>query len=126
MLKEKSRIKWLSEGDRNTEFFHKVLKRHRIKKTLTHLNIQGDIVDDIDKIGEYAIDYFSNLFSASQLEPTDFAIAADIIPNVVTEEENSFLLAIPNSEEVKHVVFAMDPSSTQGPDGFNGKFYQKC
>jgi len=33
---------------------------------------------------------------------------------------------MPTLEELKQVVFAMNPHSAPGPDGIGGKFYQAC
>ncbi|XP_015169049.1 uncharacterized protein [Solanum tuberosum] len=40
--------------------------------------------------------------------------------------QNEMLQAIPNIDELRHVVFAMNPYSAAGPDGFGGKCYQVC
>lgn len=47
------------------------------------------------------------------------------IPKIITEEDNDFLITAPTQEEVKEVVFSMDPNSTSGSDGFNRFFFQK-
>ncbi|VFQ76026.1 unnamed protein product [Cuscuta campestris] len=50
----------------------------------------------------------------------------DCVPNLVTEEDNHTLVAQPDMEETKNAVFALDPNSAAGPDGFTRKFYQSC
>lgn len=44
----------------------------------------------------------------------------------VTEEENQHLARIPDEEEIREVIFSMNPWKAPGPDGFPAIFYQKC
>lgn len=41
----------------------------------------------------------------------------------VTEEDDAEINALPTLQEVKDSVFSIDPESSPGPDGLNGKFY---
>lgn len=50
----------------------------------------------------------------------------DCIPRMVNQEQNNNLIAVPTIEELKEVVFSMNPNSAAGPDGMNGFFFQKC
>ena len=38
--KQKSRIKWLKEGERNTKFFHRSTIQRRIHNNITHIHNQ--------------------------------------------------------------------------------------
>lgn len=49
-----------------------------------------------------------------------------VIPKLVTDAENSILLAIPTQEEIYATVKAMDGFSAPGPDGFGGCFFTHC
>ncbi|WMV30202.1 hypothetical protein MTR67_023587 [Solanum verrucosum] len=48
------------------------------------------------------------------------------LPTLVTPEQNQKLQEMPTLEELKQVVFAMNPNSAPGPDGIGGKFYKAC
>lgn len=66
--------------------------------------------------------YIINFFLPLQ---TDFSLC-DVIPNLVSIEENATLIAIPKASEIKQAVFSLNPNSAPGPDGYSGLFYQKC
>lgn len=50
----------------------------------------------------------------------------DVIPSLVTMEENATLAVIPTIEEIKEAMFKMDLDSELGFDGFLGMFFQTC
>lgn len=69
--------------------------------------------------------YYQNLYTSSGTS-SDFAEICSVIPNIVSQEENTSLTAIPKANEIKATVFSMDSHSAPGPDGFSGSFYQSC
>ncbi|XP_026451545.1 uncharacterized protein LOC113351837 [Papaver somniferum] len=50
----------------------------------------------------------------------------DVIPSLITSEDQEMLDVIPSREEIKNIIFEMDPDSSPGPDGFSGSFYRAC
>ncbi|PNY05480.1 ribonuclease H [Trifolium pratense] len=63
-------------------------------------------------------------FHASTSHCTVISIVRDIIPQLVTNEDNVMLTKVPSNEEIKAEVFAMNSDGAPGPDGFGGHFYQ--
>ncbi|KAK3212741.1 hypothetical protein Dsin_017447 [Dipteronia sinensis] len=56
----------------------------------------------------------------------DLSIVDDIVPSLVSHEENSLLVAIPSADVIHDAVFAMDALSAPRPDGFSCRFFQRC
>ncbi|XP_071902080.1 uncharacterized protein [Coffea arabica] len=118
---QKARVKWLQHGDRNSRYFHSVVKQRRFQSRIHKIqDSEGGWVMDDEGIGREAVRFFSNLFSADPV--ADFHLL-DVIPNLGDEINNTRLEEVPSLEEVKGVVFGMDGDSTAGPDGFSGKFF---
>ena len=82
---------------------------------------------DASLIEQHILHFYSQLFSSNAVNAAqDFSLVHEVIPSLVTEEDNHRLLHLPSSEEIRVVVNDMDGSSAPGPDGFSGIFFQKC
>ncbi|KAH0713632.1 hypothetical protein KY289_009591 [Solanum tuberosum] len=75
---------------------------------------QGDVITSTQKIGEEAVHVFKEQFMENN-NPTDFSML-DIIPKLISDEQNEEMGRLPTEEEVKEVVFAMNGDSASGPD----------
>ena len=62
--RKNSRETWLKEGDRNTDFFHKMANAHRRRNCLNNISINGrKLVKEAD-IKDGLVNAFQNLLSA--------------------------------------------------------------
>lgn len=60
-FKEKSRIQWMKDRDRNTKYFHSVVKSHIARNKILRLkNEAGDIIEDYELVQDMAVEFFSN------------------------------------------------------------------
>ncbi|XP_060182297.1 uncharacterized protein LOC132611960 [Lycium barbarum] len=57
-------IQWNLDGDRNTRYFHSIVKGRRKRLLLTRIqNADGEWVDNVDDIATEAISFYQNQFS---------------------------------------------------------------
>ncbi|KAL9672134.1 hypothetical protein QQ045_028382 [Rhodiola kirilowii] len=104
ILEEKARVGWLPDGDRNSGFFHAVIKARRSQNRIRlHLK-DGSLTDDVDTIGAKAEEYFKG----------------------ITQEQNDNLCKVPSKEEIRETIKSMNLASATGLDGVTGKFYSSC
>lgn len=120
--KQKSRIKWLAEGDKNSRYFHPVVKERQVQSVIHRIkNSQGQWISSEKEIGDEATHFFSDLFTAKNF---DFDTSLDVIPCLINDADNLKLENIPTIEEVQKIVFEMDGNSAARPDEFTEKFFQ--
>lgn len=123
-LKQKSRASWLSDGDRNSKFFHRAVKMKHSTDGIKSLEIDGSPCSELSLIKAHVVAYYDNLFKTTmQPCPTLYQRISAFIPVCVSSQHNLALTGFPSSEEIKNTVFEMSPNSTPGPDGFSGQFF---
>ncbi|XP_048593215.1 uncharacterized protein LOC106393995 [Brassica napus] len=122
--KQKSRVFWLREGDRNTKFFHALTKQRRARNKITQLlDENGNIIEDDEGLVVIATSYFRQIFESSNPEEIEEALAQ--VPTTITGAMNDDLTAPVSEWEVKLALFAMHPEKAPGPDGMTALFYQR-
>ncbi|GJV28970.1 RNA-directed DNA polymerase, eukaryota [Tanacetum coccineum] len=65
MKKQKSRVKWVLEGDENSKFFHSCIRSNYRKSNLNGLVVDEVWCDDPGSIKEKAFDFFNSSFRES-------------------------------------------------------------
>ncbi|KAK9912795.1 hypothetical protein M0R45_036636 [Rubus argutus] len=121
----KAREKWVRDGDRNTGYFQRIAKIRRARSFLSHLRIGTDIQTYLNFLRQHVVDHFTTAFSDDG-SSVDTGLVSNLIPCLVSVAENDSLTIVPSPDEIKLVVFSMDPDSAPGPDGFGGHFYRAC
>ncbi|XP_038973680.1 uncharacterized protein LOC120105382 [Phoenix dactylifera] len=113
--RQKSRIQWLLEGDRNTSFFHQatVIRRHqnRIKAIRGEDGLMTEDPVQIRRIVE-------SFFRTRWTEQLGDGSSEDIpVPGVgVSEEETAALIRPVSEREVREAVWSLEGDKAPGPD----------
>ncbi|XP_060190596.1 uncharacterized protein LOC132619837 [Lycium barbarum] len=124
-LEEKSRLTWFQDGDRKSKFFHAYVKGRRKKLRVDNIqDADGNWLTNQEEISQEAVRCYQKQFE-EDIIPSKFGLLKHI-PTLVTEDQNHTIEMLPNEEEVKEVVFALNGESACGPDGFTGLFFQSA
>ncbi|XP_057791072.1 uncharacterized protein LOC131008195 [Salvia miltiorrhiza] len=107
-LQQQSRLTWLKDGDRNTAFFHRMLRHRKTGLLINHLMIDGVAEYNQVAIEQHIVEHFSNLFSQGGLNNVNMLeLEANIDPHI-TDEQNLELIAIPTDLEIAATVSGME------------------
>ncbi|KAF8390326.1 hypothetical protein HHK36_024851 [Tetracentron sinense] len=121
--KQKSRIQWLKEGDRNTKFFHCMAKFHRKSNLISSLIVDGERKSDPKAIEDSVIEFYKDLYSEKvSWRPKVDGLPFDSVSQAQSEElERPF-----QEEEVLSAIQSLATNKAPGSDGFSIEFYEVC
>ncbi|XP_027171424.1 uncharacterized protein LOC113770989 [Coffea eugenioides] len=112
--RQKTCVRWLKEGDANIRFFHAQFKQRCVHSYIHRIKDMNDIwVDDRSQIESMAIEYFSEILVQQAQVPVDHSLL-DIIPSVVSEQDNETLQQLPTEDEIQRVVFQLNGDNCSG------------
>ncbi|XP_058749365.1 uncharacterized protein LOC131622352 [Vicia villosa] len=81
LLRQKSRIKWLKEGDQNTRYFHHVVKDRRRRNNIVAVHsTQGVLVEDVNGIQNDIVNFVMEFHTTTFLPKAITASFLALIP----------------------------------------------
>ncbi|GAU22344.1 hypothetical protein TSUD_106720 [Trifolium subterraneum] len=111
LLHQKSRTKWVQEGDSNSRFFHASIKSRRRINQLVMLKKGDDWIQGVANIKNEVKDHFSKHFSE---EWNSRPFLQGINFNMLSDEDNGLLLEPFTGEEVKEIIWSCDSNKSPG------------
>lgn len=121
--KQRSRLLWLTLGEKNSGYFHAITKGRRvINKFSVLVNEEGQAVYEESQILEVISAYYQNIFTAVEGEREQTITEA--IQPCISDDTNSTLTALPSATEIKKACFFIHADKAPGPDGFSASFFQ--
>ncbi|KAL4308214.1 hypothetical protein GQ457_01G004750 [Hibiscus cannabinus] len=119
---QKSRLRWFTEGDRNTRFFHIAASLRRKKNQILCLTVGNRSLSDPRLIKEAIKNHFSleyNNGSTLEVETMNLPFTK-LRPEQASQLESMF-----SEEEVWAVIRDSDVNRAPGPDDFNMSFFKR-
>ncbi|GJS86975.1 RNA-directed DNA polymerase, eukaryota, reverse transcriptase zinc-binding domain protein, partial [Tanacetum coccineum] len=122
---KKAKIKWLSVGDMNNEFFHRVVKSRNHKNRVNAIHDEDGSGFEGDHVAAQFVKYFQNFLGKNVLvcKIDDMGV---LFKNKLRPDEAEFMVRDVSNEEIKQPIFLIDDNKAPGPDGFSTYFYKKA
>ncbi|GKE24566.1 RNA-directed DNA polymerase, eukaryota [Tanacetum coccineum] len=118
-LKQKCRIRWAIKGDKNSRFFHSLLKCKYVNTNIKGIHVNGIWQDDPDVIKNAGMDYFSSRFKEPLLSKPSFN--SSLFKRLSNQEAHSLESNL-SILKIKEAVWDCAGSKAPGSDGFNFNF----
>ncbi|XP_020252239.1 uncharacterized protein LOC109829580 [Asparagus officinalis] len=121
---QKARINWSLQGDKNTSFFHSIIKSNRHhSRVLTLYNSDGGKISDGEDIVNEFISFYKSLMGTAKHTSTANANIISSGPCLMENQRRDLSMPV-NDEEIKAAVFSIPDNKAPGPDGYSASFYK--
>ena len=122
MLRQKSKVKWLREGDRNSSYFHRIINHRRRVNALQGLCIDGGWIHDPNSVKIAVLQHFKERFSEQNpCRPTLEGIQFSSLD----QRQKESLVDRFTELEIKSAVWACGGDKSPGLDGLNFNFIKQ-
>ncbi|XP_026377952.1 uncharacterized protein LOC113272314 [Papaver somniferum] len=119
LMRQKSRIRYFRDGDRNTKHFHRVVKGYRALNNINNLRINGRWTGNKEEIKTGIANHFELAFKeVSNNRPR----IKNMCLRRINENASVWLERHFSEEEVKNAIKDLGVDRAPGPDGFPMKF----
>ncbi|GJV98289.1 RNA-directed DNA polymerase, eukaryota, reverse transcriptase zinc-binding domain protein [Tanacetum coccineum] len=124
LLAQKAKVKWLSEGDKNTKYFHNVIKS-RINSNIIRgiCDEQGNWFEG-EKVAEQFVKHFEKFLSnnggVEEIESLN-----DLFINKISQDNADSMVMDITNKEIKEAIFGIGNDKAPRPDGFIAIFFKR-
>ncbi|GJR74233.1 RNA-directed DNA polymerase, eukaryota, reverse transcriptase zinc-binding domain protein [Tanacetum coccineum] len=121
LLHQKAKINWLKDGDKNTAFFHSMIKARRNKNRVESIKDEDGNFYEGNNVAEQFVKHFKKfLGEATQVIP----IADNLFKKKISNYEAQCMIKDVSDNEIKEAILDIDSNKAAGPDGYSSEFFK--
>ncbi|GKC56323.1 RNA-directed DNA polymerase, eukaryota, reverse transcriptase zinc-binding domain protein [Tanacetum coccineum] len=124
LLAQKIRIDWLNEGDKNSVFFHKVIKGRRSRNRVHSICDENGVTYEKEDVPLQCVKHFQQFLGKSTYTH-DIDLSNDLFSAVLSNEEADNMVKKVSDREIKYALFDIGDNKAPGPDGYSSVFFKK-
>ena len=122
-LKQRAKVNWLKDGDRNSKYFHKMVKGKMNRARIETIMNNDEEWLSKDRVPEEFVNYFKNFLGVAQdcsvIDDPDSLFSKKL--DLVHAQE---MIRVVTNEEIKAALFEIEDDKAPGPDGYSSKFFK--
>lgn len=124
LQRQRSRVDWLVDGDKNMSFFQRRASMRRRKNHIKNpQKSDGTLTQDPTEMTSLTNEFYNDLFHSEGTPGMENVLNA--VPVKVTTEMNMNLMAPFTPDDMKSALFQLYPTKAPGPDGYPTHFFQR-
>ncbi|XP_074283945.1 uncharacterized protein LOC141608498 [Silene latifolia] len=123
-LLQKSKEKWMSEGDENTAYYHASIKQRRMRNKVYQIkDMNGKLCTKPEEIQAAFENYYKELLGTSKkVSPVHSHLVTK--GKCLTAAHLAILNAPVTDEEVRQAMYSIPGTKAPGPDGYSSQFFK--
>ncbi|GJS17916.1 RNA-directed DNA polymerase, eukaryota, reverse transcriptase zinc-binding domain protein [Tanacetum coccineum] len=125
LLAQKAKVDWLTEEDKNSSFFHKVIKGRRSRNRVATIYDEEGNYFEGDDVPKQFVNHFQKFLGMPSI-CSDIVMTNDLFCNVLTPKEAVWMVRNVTNDEVKDAMFDIGDNRALGPDGYTSMFFKKA
>ncbi|GJS74599.1 RNA-directed DNA polymerase, eukaryota [Tanacetum coccineum] len=111
---QKAKVRWATEGDENSKYFHGVINKKRSQLAIRGVFIDGEWIADPSNVKHEFLNHFSNKFAAPN---SPRLVLESRFPNTLSLDQQTDLERDVSCNEIKNAVWDCGTNKSPGPDG---------
>ncbi|GKE30115.1 RNA-directed DNA polymerase, eukaryota, reverse transcriptase zinc-binding domain protein, partial [Tanacetum coccineum] len=124
LLMRKAKIDWLTDGDRNSKYFHTVLKCRAHRSRIKAVNNENEERFEGDRVADQFVQHFKNFLGKSDaVQSIDLE---SLKCNFVSEDGAKNMVRVMSDVEIKDALYDICDNKAPNPDGYSTKFDKKA
>ncbi|GJX70394.1 RNA-directed DNA polymerase, eukaryota, reverse transcriptase zinc-binding domain protein [Tanacetum coccineum] len=124
-LHQQAKIKWLCDGEKNSKYFHRVLKGRSNKRKVFSLRDDSGNSYEQDQILNLFLKHFKELLG-STYPVKGIDSSGNLFKRKLSVGDADKMITNVSDAEIKRASFDIDDSKALGPDGFTAAFCKKA
>lgn len=124
----RSRVNWIEKGEKNTKYFLSLEKKRQIKKAITKINNENEILlTKQEDVLKGITQYYKKLYTTNNTDRKQILsyIENTQIENKLKKEESQSCDGLIKTEEIKEAINHMKLNKSPGIDGLTVEFYKE-
>ncbi|GKD41338.1 reverse transcriptase domain-containing protein [Tanacetum coccineum] len=124
ILRQKSKIDWLREGDANSAYFHKLVKCQVSRSCIDVVTDNDGVVFENEKVADAFVSHYEVFLGQVGIVRNMDTISLFHIK--LDEETAHDMVRMVSDQEVKEAMFLMGNDKSPGPDSFTAAFFKEA
>ncbi|KAJ9535280.1 hypothetical protein OSB04_un001622 [Centaurea solstitialis] len=124
-LRQRSKVKWLREGDSNTTYFHKVVKMNFNRSRIVEVEDMCGNRFVGSSVAEQFVNHFKSILGTSD-SVSSIVDPDSLFVRKLSKHQADFMVRPVSDREVREAIFDIDDIKAPGPDGFSSCFFKKA
>lgn len=121
-MSQRAKIKWISEGDVNSKYFHSWINKKLKTSVLEGIWVNNNWVDSVERVRHEVSGHFRKQFTAREIHHPQ--LPRDMFQKQLSEYHNNLLVSRFTVEEAKAAIWGCDSDKSPGPDGYTFAFFK--
>ncbi|GJV66513.1 RNA-directed DNA polymerase, eukaryota, reverse transcriptase zinc-binding domain protein [Tanacetum coccineum] len=123
ILRQKTKIQWLKDGDQNSAYFHNSLKGRMFRSRIEVVYDSEGHKYEGDYIAPKFVDHFSK-FLGTEDEVFPIEDPDSLFINKLDAQCADYMVRPVLDDEIKFAMFSIEDDKAAGPDGYTSKFFK--